>query len=91
MVNGLAAELILDARHSMLDARCWKSVFKIGNILKIALVCAVLAAAVVYGRWRVKQSQEAVKAGPLVGSLQSNVPQSVKRSEVISAVRHYVC
>ena len=73
MVNGLVAELIL-------DARCWKSVFKISNLLKIGLVCAVLAAAVVYGRWRVEQSEEVVKAGPLVGSLQSNVPQSVKRS-----------
>jgi len=80
MVNGLVAELILDARYSMLDARCWKSVFKISNLLKIGLVCAVLAAAVVYGRWRVEQSEEVVKAGPLVGSLQSNVPQSVKRS-----------
>ena len=73
MVNGLVAELIL-------DARCWKSVFKISNLLRIALVCAVLIAAVMYGRWRVEQSEQAVKAGPLVGSLQSNVPQSVKRT-----------
>ncbi len=83
MVNGLVAELILDASafaEASADKRCWKSVFKISNLLKIGLVCAVLAAAVVYGRWRVKQSEEVVKAGPLVGSLQSNVPQSVKRS-----------
>jgi len=90
MVNGLVAELILDAsafaeasadkRYSMLDARCWKSVFKISNLLKIGLVCAVLAAAVVYGRWRISESDKFIKVGPLVGSLQSNVPQSVKRS-----------
>ena len=73
MVNGLVAELIL-------DARCWKSIFKISNLLRITLVCAVLITAVMYGRWRVGQSQETVKAGPLVGSLQSNIPQSVKRT-----------
>ncbi len=81
MVNGLVAELIL-------DVRCWKNIFKISNLLKtclpfvwrIALVCAMLIAAVMYGRWRVRQSDETVKAGPLVGSLQSNIPQSVKRT-----------
>lgn len=80
MVNGLVAELILDTRCSMLGTRCWKSIFKISNLLRIGLVCAVLITAVMYGRWRVGQSQETVKAGPLVGSLQSNIPQSVKRT-----------
>jgi apolipoprotein N-acyltransferase len=70
MVNGLVAELIIAAWQ--------KNVFKISNLLKIALVCVLLTSAVVYGRWRVSQSEGAVKAGPLVGSLQSNVPQSVK-------------
>ena len=73
MVNGLLAEL-------MLDARCWKSIFKIRNLLKIGLVCAALAAAVVYGRWRIGQSDKFITTGPLVASLQSNVPQSVKES-----------
>lgn len=72
MVNGLVAELIIAAWQ--------KNVFKISNLLKIVLVCVVLVTAVVYGRWRLEQSEEVVKAGPLVGSLQSNVPQSVKRS-----------
>ena len=97
MVNGLVAELILDARYSMLDARCsmldapavaeamadkrcWKSIFKISNFLKTALVCAALAGAIVYGQWRINESDRFVEDGPLVASLQSNVPQSVKQS-----------
>ena len=96
MVNGLLAELFLDARCSMLDTRysilppslklrrtgdtrCWKNIFKLKNFLKTALVCTAVVAAVVYGRWRISQEDEFVEAGPLVASLQSNVPQSVKR------------
>jgi apolipoprotein N-acyltransferase len=93
MVNGLLAELILDARCSILDARCsildarcsmldtrcWKGVFKISDLIKTAIVCAAVVAAVIYGRWRINQSEQFITQGPLVASLQSNVPQSVKR------------
>jgi apolipoprotein N-acyltransferase len=40
----------------------------------------VVAATVGYGQWRLRQTAEFLKEGPLVASLQSNVPQSVKRS-----------
>ena len=80
MVNGLIAELILDTRYSMLDTRCWKSIFKIGNLIKVTIVCAALVTTIVYGRWRINQSPKFVSEGPLVASLQSNVPQSVKRT-----------
>ena len=79
MVNGLLAELFLDARYSILDTRCWKSIFKISNLIKTAVVCAALLATVFYGRWRISQEDEFVEAGPLVASLQSNIPQAVKR------------
>jgi len=72
MVNGLVADLIITAGQ--------RRIFKVGNFLKTALVCVALAAAVVYGRWRVGQSDEFVKPGPLVAAVQSNVPQSVKQS-----------
>jgi apolipoprotein N-acyltransferase len=72
MVNGLAAELIIAAQQ--------KNVFKISNLIKTAVVCAALLASVFYGRWRIAQEDEFVEAGPLVASLQSNVPQSVKRT-----------
>ncbi len=88
MVNGLLAELILDTRcassgavptDSILDTRCWKSIFKVSNFIKTAVVCAALLATVFYGRWRISQEDEFVETGPVVASLQSNVPQAVKR------------
>jgi len=73
MVNGQVAELILDARSG-------KSVFKPGSFFKAALVAATLIASIVYGRWRIGQAEQFIEPGPLAASLQSNVPQSVKRS-----------
>jgi apolipoprotein N-acyltransferase len=72
MVNGLAAELIIAAEE--------KKIFKIGNLLKIGLVCGALVAAVVYGRYRINEADKYIEAGPLVASVQTNVPQSVKKS-----------
>jgi apolipoprotein N-acyltransferase len=72
MVNGLAAELIIAAEE--------KNIFKIGELLKIGLVCGALAGAVIYGRYRINESEKYIEAGPLVASVQTNVPQSVKKS-----------
>ncbi len=72
MVNGLLTELIIAARE--------KHIFKISNLIKTAIVCAAVVAAVIYGRWRINQSPQFITQGPLVASLQSNVPQSVKRT-----------
>ncbi|UCG59864.1 MAG: apolipoprotein N-acyltransferase [Phycisphaerales bacterium] len=72
MVNGLIAELIIAARE--------KKILTVAKLVKTGLVCTAVVAAVVYGRWRIGQEDEFVEAGPLVASLQSNVPQSIKRS-----------
>ena len=72
MVNGLLAEIIIAARQ--------KKVFTIAQLAKAGVVCAAVAAAVAYGQWRISQEDEFVEAGPLAASLQSNVPQSVKRT-----------
>jgi apolipoprotein N-acyltransferase len=72
MVNGLLAELIIAARD--------KQLLRIAQLAKIAPVCIAVAASILYGRWRISQSKEFIDAGPLVASLQSNVPQSVKRA-----------
>jgi apolipoprotein N-acyltransferase len=72
MVNGLAAELIIAAEE--------KKIFKIGNLLKVGLVCGALAGAVIYGRYRINEADKYIEAGPLVASVQTNVPQSVKKS-----------
>ena len=72
MVNGLVAETIIAAGN--------KNVFKTTQLVKIALVSLAVAAAFIYGRWRISQSDKFVEAGPTVGVVQSNVPQSVKVS-----------
>jgi apolipoprotein N-acyltransferase len=78
MVNGLVAELLLALKE--------KNILKFSNILKTLLVCVALVATIVYGRWRIKQSDKFIEAGPLVAAVQSNVPQSVKKSHQASEV-----
>jgi len=72
MVNGLIAELIIAARE--------KKIFKIGYLVKTILVSVCVIAAIFYGRWRIEQTEQFVEEGPLIAAVQSNVPQSVKRS-----------
>ncbi len=72
MVNGLIADLIIAFKE--------KRGLKASSFLKTGLVFAALIAAIVYGRWRVEQSDKFIEDGPIVGSVQSNVPQSVKES-----------
>ncbi len=71
MVNGLAAELIIAAKE--------EKIFKMGYLLKVGLVCGALVATVVYGRYRINEADNYIKAGPLVASVQTNVPQFVKK------------
>jgi apolipoprotein N-acyltransferase len=91
MVNGLLAELIIATRQKtevrrkksedrapLVQGRSPSSVLH--PLFSVGLVSAAVVAAVVYGRWRINQEDEYVRPGPLVASLQSNVPQSVKRS-----------
>ncbi len=70
IVNGLAAELFIAARQ--------KRIINVRLFLRTAIVCGLLLASFLYGRWRLNQESKAVVQGPLVASLQSNVPQSVK-------------
>jgi apolipoprotein N-acyltransferase len=72
MYNGLVAELIVAAGQG--------NILRITNFLKAAIVCAAIIGAFAYGRWRTAQSDKLVEAGPPVASLQSNIPQSVKRT-----------
>jgi len=72
MVNGLLAGLFVAARQK-------KSLTPV-QFANTAIVCAAVVVAFAYGRWRISQEEECVTAGPLAASLQSNVPQSVKRT-----------
>ena len=90
MVNGLLAELIIAAischpersEGSPLSTKIMRfsALLRMTIFLKTALVCAAVVAAVLYGRWRVGQEDEFVEPGPVAASLQSSVPQSVKRT-----------
>lgn len=72
MVNALIAELIIAFRE--------KNIFKVSNFLKTAFVGTAIIAAIAYGEFRLKQTDELIEVGPLVAAVQSNVPQSVKDS-----------
>jgi apolipoprotein N-acyltransferase len=50
----------------------------------VALVAIMVVATWLYGHWRIRQTAEVVRDGPLVAALQSNVPQSVKISHAAS-------
>jgi apolipoprotein N-acyltransferase len=72
MASGLAGDLIL--------ATCDRNLFRVRHLVQGIGVATAVAAAVFYGRWRLAEAASAVTGGPLVGSVQSNVPQSVKRT-----------
>lgn len=89
MVNGLVAELIvaiIGKRWKWIPApsttlRTGSAGMTYGRMfLESVLVCGVLAGAVVYGRYRISESEEYIEEGPVVGAVQTNVPQSVKKS-----------
>jgi apolipoprotein N-acyltransferase len=48
----------------------------VGSVATVLVVAGI----VLYGQWRLRETPQYVTEGPLVASLQSNVPQSVKRS-----------
>jgi len=72
MVNGLLAELIVTVRQ--------KKSLTLVQFAGTVLVCAAVVGAFFYGWWRIDQEEECVTEGPLAASLQSNIPQSVKRT-----------
>ena len=84
MYNGLLAELIIVTSQNLKlktqNVRLSDHVEVSKLWIKAVLVCAAIVAAFAYGRWRIAQSQEYIEPGPIVASLQSNVPQSVKRT-----------
>ncbi|RKY11744.1 MAG: apolipoprotein N-acyltransferase [Planctomycetota bacterium] len=70
MVNGLSAGLVIEA--------CERKVFRTANILKTVFVFLILLGTMLYGKWRIGQAEEFTRPGPVVGSVQSNVPSNIK-------------
>lgn len=70
MVNGLLAELAIAWKQKKLICP--------SSFIKTACVLATLAAAFAYGTWRISQADEILQQGPLIGSVQPNIPSHVK-------------
>jgi apolipoprotein N-acyltransferase len=90
MVNGALADLVLLAWRrraaskasgevpSTTSAGRWHPVA--AALLSTGITALVVVGTVLYGRWRIAQTPAYVEEGPRVAALQSNVPQSIKRS-----------
>jgi apolipoprotein N-acyltransferase len=85
MVNGLLADVVLrlwiGGRQAGQPAiRNPQSAMRWATVPGIVVTAIVVAGTVLYGQWRLRQTAEYLRDGPTVAALQSNVPQSVKRS-----------
>lgn len=77
MVNGQIAEII----NEIIDRRKNKTALSPVKlyVYSVIVIFAVITS-LVYGTWRIEQYQKSVKPGPEVAAVQSNIPQSVKKS-----------
>jgi len=71
MANGLVADLL----SSALEKTFYKSLY-----YQTAIVFTVLGGIILYGQFRIQQYEKIVKDGPIVGSVQTAMPQTVKDS-----------
>jgi len=69
MVNGLVADLIIAAAGR---------IFRLQNALKVCAVGGLVAATLIYGHRRLAQTPAHLTDGPLVGSVQPNIPSQIK-------------
>ena len=72
LVNGLTAELLIQAGQ--------RKLLRPVNAAKIAVVAGFIIAAIIYGSYQINQSRDFFEQGPLVASVQPNVPSLVKES-----------
>lgn len=70
MVNGFIAEAIIAYREGKL--------ITISNFVKAFAVAGILAGVIAYGNWRLDQSDEFITEGPVIGSIQPNIPSNIK-------------
>jgi apolipoprotein N-acyltransferase len=73
MANGLVADLVIDARQLGLCR-----VIRWGNVLKMVVMASLLVSAVFYGRYRIRQTEDCLHPGPIIGAVQPNIPSIVK-------------
>jgi apolipoprotein N-acyltransferase len=84
MVNGLIADILLfvwpvgAGRAAWPEAKRGHGYYRV--VVGLLITIAAVSATLVYGHWRIGQWKDSVKDGPIVASVQSNVPLDVKES-----------
>jgi apolipoprotein N-acyltransferase len=81
MVNGVISQLIITAKNLELRIQnSEKNKVRFLPYFSILIVAAAVVGTIVYGKWRIEQTEKFITAGPMVGAVQTNIPQSVKQS-----------
>jgi apolipoprotein N-acyltransferase len=81
MVNGFFCDLVLSYRSYQFKTR-----LRI-ILIELSLLCVVINVFIVYGGFRIRQAQQVQTEGPMIAAVQSNLPQSVKESELFEVNR----
>jgi len=81
MINGLVCDLIIDWQNknkteSTESTKAHPTVLI--NAVKISVTVFVLLAVITYGKYRIGQTAGSVTEGPVIGSVQPNIPSYVK-------------
>jgi apolipoprotein N-acyltransferase len=82
MVNGAIAEITITVvrRASRVVGQNLTIRNTQYSILTVVITVAAVAGALIYGKWRINQTDKFVTMGPVIAAVQTNVPQSVKQS-----------
>ncbi|MBW8015705.1 MAG: apolipoprotein N-acyltransferase [Planctomycetes bacterium] len=81
MVNGLICDLIIDwrkKRNSKGNSVGMAHPTWIINAVKVSVTVFVLLSVMTYGKYRIGQSAKYMSEGPVIGSVQPNIPSYVK-------------
>jgi apolipoprotein N-acyltransferase len=81
MVNGFFCDLVLSYRSYQ-----FKTQLRI-ILIELSLICIVILVVFFYGGFRIKQAEQVQTEGPIIAAVQSNLPQSVKESELFEVNR----
>ncbi len=73
MANGLVADLTLETRR-----RGLRGMIRWGNLFKAGVMVSLLVSTLLYGRFRIRQTEDCLQPGPVIGSVQPNIPSIVK-------------
>ena len=73
MANAVIAQIVIDYKKHRL-----KAIALSVNSIGIVVVGVVIVGSVVYGRYRIDETSEHITKGPMIGSVQPNIPTAVQ-------------